>query len=128
MTTPRFPLEPLAEHLKITLGCHGRQPGSDGGTGQDDPAEHGLAALALALGISHRTARRLHAHGLSERQADLYAIRSGTHPALLWPEWCEVDDDDSPEGSDDWFADNPHLDELDQPPTDPYQLILAVAS
>lgn len=89
----RFPLKPLADHLGIRLG-------QVGGYQRDDPTA-GLAAVAVALRISFRHARRLHHRGLSERQADHFAVRAGFHPLTIWPEWDRALDSD--EAADGWF-------------------------
>lgn len=89
MTARRYPLEPLAQHLGITLGTTGgHQPDDDLLT---------LADLADRLRISHRHARRLHHEGLTEDQADRAAIDAGSHPSEIWPEWfddLDIDQDD----------------------------------
>lgn len=79
MPTRRYPLEPLARLAGIELGrIGGSQPGQP-------PA--GLAALAQQLGISHTMAQRLNTEGLSDQQADRYAIALGHHPGTIWPDW-----------------------------------------
>lgn len=67
----RFPLEALAVSLGIQLG---RQ-------------ERGIRVLAEQIGVSRGHVHRLRREGLSERQADRFAIRAGTHPAIVWPAW-----------------------------------------
>ena len=80
----RYPLQPLARVLGIELGrVGGYQPGQP---------PSGLAAIAEQLGISHVMAQRLNAEGLSDRQADKYAIAIGHHPSAIWPEWNDVDE------------------------------------
>lgn len=80
----RYPLHPLARILGVELGrVGGSQPGQP-------PA--GLAALAEHLGISHTMAQRLNADGLSDGQADKYAIALGYHPSAIWPDWWEIDE------------------------------------
>jgi hypothetical protein len=98
----RYPVEPLAHRLGITLGEPGRP---------DDDTLHGHQALAARLQISVATARRIADAGLTEVQADRAAIRLGLHPANLWPTWWTNDlhvDEDDP----DWFADDPPLEEV----------------
>jgi hypothetical protein len=73
----------------------------------DDQADAGLAALAIAVGITHRQARRCLHTGLTDRQADRYATRIGMHPASIWPEWWEAAGDDA-----DWYTDDPALESL----------------
>jgi hypothetical protein len=46
-----------------------------------------LSDLARRLGITLRHAHRLHSEGLSDRQADHFAIRLRMHPATVWPDW-----------------------------------------
>lgn len=52
-----------------------------------------LQQLARALGISDRWARELKATGLTDEQADRYAIRAGYHPSVLWPHWWNIEPD-----------------------------------
>lgn len=78
-TPKRYPLEPLATLIGITLH-------TNGGHATDDEHET-LADLAQRLGITHRHARRLLQHGLTEDQADTYAARLDLHPDDVWPEW-----------------------------------------
>lgn len=80
MTTPRrYPLEPLAQLLGITLHTNGgHQPEDELDT---------LADLANRLNITHRHARRLLHDGLTETQADNFAIRLDYHPANIWTDW-----------------------------------------
>lgn len=79
MSTKRYPIEPLAEALGVTLGrIGGYQP--------DAPTE-GLAALARSIGASLSTAKRIRKEGLTDAQADRYAVAAGTLPELLWPDW-----------------------------------------
>lgn len=56
--TPRYPIEPLAKHLGITLGqIGGHQPG-------DHPT--GITALAEALNLSPSRIYHYRRHGLTE--------------------------------------------------------------
>jgi hypothetical protein len=93
----RYPLAPLAAKLHIELGenLHGGQ--------QPDAPPAGLAALAEIMGINHRNTRRLQTLGLTERQADHYAVRAGFHPSDIWPSWF----DDAPGEEDDFYFDDP---------------------
>lgn len=77
--TRRYPLEPLATAAGITLQTRG------GGNQPGQP--QGLSLLALQLGISHRRARRARSEGITETQADTWAIRLGLHPTNVWPDW-----------------------------------------
>lgn len=79
--TKRYPLEPLATLLGITLHTNG------GHATDDDYAT--LADLAQRLGITHRHARRLLQLGLTEAQADTFAARLDLHPQDIWPEWFD---------------------------------------
>lgn len=81
-TPKRYPLEPLATLLGITLHTNG------GHATDDDYAT--LADLAQRLGITHRHARRLLHDGLTEHQADNYATRLDYHPANIWPDWHQL--------------------------------------
>lgn len=91
----RYPLEPLADALRIDIGTPGRPH-------DDDRADHGLVALSAHLGVTDRTLRRLRCNGLTDRQADHFAIVAGLHPAEIWPTWF----DDAPGEGDDWYADD----------------------
>lgn len=92
----RYPLDPLAHAMGLHLGAHGQR--GDGTTPQ------GLAALATRLNISHRWARHLHHTGLTDTQADHYAIRIGRHPATIWPDWWT-----HATGDHDWYPDDPPM-------------------
>lgn len=72
------PAEPLLERI--------------GGGGPTD--------LATALAISHRHAERLIAHGLTDVQADRFAVRIGLHPSMVWVDWWDIepDVDEGPDG------------------------------
>lgn len=107
----RYPLQPLADALRIELHHPGRPT-------DDDQADSGLAALADRIGISHRQARRALHTGLTDRQADRFATRIGMHPASIWPQWWDAAGDDA-----DWYTDDPALESL-RPPH-PFTLIVA---
>lgn len=107
----RYPLAPLAAHLRIELHATGARS-------HDDRTEAGLALLADRLGIGHRWAKRMLANGLTERQADRAAIRLGLHPCTLWTSWWDDAGDDA-----DWFTDDPRLESLRPRP----RLVLTVA-
>lgn len=59
----RYPLRPLLKAMDLTL-----------------------QEAAVQLGISGATRNRLRDEGLTEKQADRYAVRAGLHPWTLWPE------------------------------------------
>jgi len=102
--TVRYPLAPLAAHLGIQLG----QPGNP-----NDPHPQGLHALAQQLGVTHRTAQRLHQHGLTEDLIERYVTGIlRIHPSDLWPEpwWANAPGED-----DHWYSDDPPIDTLDTP-------------
>jgi hypothetical protein len=62
---PRWPLEALLRY-----------------TGQSQ------AAFARRIGVCATTVRRAEQRGLTDRQADRWAIAVGVHPSLIWgPAW-----------------------------------------
>ena len=75
---PDFPLEPLATAAGIELGR----------TGGHRPGEHasGVAAMAERVGVSESTIKRARRNGLSEAQADAWAVALGFLPLDVWPE------------------------------------------
>ena len=89
----RYPLEPLARVAGIELGrMGGDQPGQ----------RRGLLLLVELLGISREWGRHLNRFGLTETQADRYAVTLGHHPGSIWPEWWDaggdIDDIDDQDG------------------------------
>lgn len=98
----RYPLEPLAQAMGITLGRPGHPADSD-------RADTGLAAIADRLGISLPTAHRRRRHGIPWHEADRYAVAIGHLPGTIWPSWY----DDAPPEGDDWYSDDPSLEQLD---------------
>jgi excisionase family DNA binding protein len=78
----RFDLAPLAHFLGVELGRNGGH--------QPDQPTSGLAAIADHLNVSYSTAQRLQRHGLTDAQADRYAVAVavGTLPELLWADWA----------------------------------------
>lgn len=101
----RYPIDPIATALNIELGRPGRP---------DDDTTHGIPALAQALDCSETTAGAMRRDGLTRRQAERYAPRAGRHPAAFWPNWWRDDDIESEEADDDYYSDDPTLDELDE--------------
>lgn len=96
----RFSVEPLAAVLGLELHRPGRPvtrawmyPGETGG----------LGALAVMVGVSHRTTRRWMQLGMTEWQADRAACAVGLHPSLVWGElwWstAALEDDEWPVGA-----------------------------
>lgn len=82
MSTKRYPIEPLAEALGVTLGIEGNP--------NDDALLVGYAHLAEALGIdSFETVRTQRKRRLSDRQADHHACAIGMHPNDIWPTWYD---------------------------------------
>lgn len=82
----RYPLAPLMEALRITT----LEPGWD--WHRDSDVFQGLAAVATACGITHRTACRWATDGIPARHIDTLAIHvAGRMPWELWPEWTDDD-------------------------------------
>lgn len=82
MTSPRFPLEPLAQALGIPLITREQAGPNDVGVGYQP--------IADACDVSWRTVARWAADGLSTYAADRAAITAlGLHPMLIWPNWLE---------------------------------------
>lgn len=89
---PRYPLQPLAQALGITLGTTGgHQPGQP---------PTGITALAEATGRPTRTLQHWNLTGLDYYTADELACATGHHPADIWPGWhthTNPNDEDLPE-------------------------------
>lgn len=49
-----------------------------------------LAGPALAAAFDHAAISRARRDGLSDLQADRWAIRCDIHPVLVWPEWGDT--------------------------------------
>lgn len=49
-----------------------------------------LGALAELVGVSGATVSVANRDGCTDRQADLWALRCGLHPCLVWPDWFEA--------------------------------------
>lgn len=122
MTAIRYPLAPLAQALGINLTA----AGTFGGVAEDT----GIDAVADRLDISQTTAHRLRREGLTALAADRYAMAAGIHPARVWSTWwadvseanrehgeiaCVCDDDLDQCGCG-FYADDPPLEQLQQPP------------
>ena len=83
-TSRRYPLAPLIKAAGVQLGPRGG----------DQAGEHRqFTLLAERLGISRQKWWHLNRTGLTDRQADRYAIRLGQHPALIWNDWNDIDPD-----------------------------------
>lgn len=106
MTTPRYPLAPLATALGVELGRPGRH------NDEDPVILHGRALLAARLERSITTIATYLRTGLSDEQADQLATKAGIHPARIWPNWW----DHVHEG--DCDPDRPCICGLDQHPPD----------
>jgi lambda repressor-like predicted transcriptional regulator len=53
-----------------------------------DPAhERTNLEVAEALGLQPRQLERYRRQGVTDCAADRLAVRAGTHPAVIWPEW-----------------------------------------
>lgn len=53
-----------------------------------DPAD--THALATTIGIGRRWIRRYRDAGLTERQAETWALAAGLHPEEVWPRWAPL--------------------------------------
>lgn len=85
----RYPLQPLAHTLGITLNTTGgHQPGQP---------PTGITALATATGLSTRRLQELHQTGLTPWQADTLACTTGHHPATIWPTWLTATNPNAPD-------------------------------
>lgn len=62
----RYPLEPLADAVGMTV-----------------------AALGREVGMSGATRTKVETFGLTEAAADRYAVRLGLHPWEVWQDWFE---------------------------------------
>ena len=55
-----------------------------------DAAEHlNVPVVPRAVGASGTTWTHALHNGLTDRQADRWAIRLGYHPIEIWPTWCD---------------------------------------
>lgn len=80
----RYPLAPLMEALRIRPLEPGWQNNSD--------SLGGLVAVAVACGVTHRTARRWAADGIPARHVDHLAVHVARRmPWVIWPEWSDDD-------------------------------------
>lgn len=94
----RYPLEPLANKLAIPLHVEG----------EDSRATQlrGLTAVAARCQVSHKAAEHALARGLSDKQADQWAINAGMHPCAIWPDWWNHVTTDE---TDSYYADDPPM-------------------
>lgn len=84
MSRPRLPFEPLARYALLNTDCSRPAGRWDGELVLD------IAAFAEHIGIGSRwTIHKWVKHGVPFFAADEAAIRLGTHPLLIWPEWAE---------------------------------------
>ena len=70
MSTPApaiWPIKPLLDATGLTLVTH----------------------FARRVKANGQTARRAYTKGLTDRQADQWAIRLGYHPGEIWPDWFD---------------------------------------
>lgn len=102
----RYPLDPLAQRAGIVL----HQPGRNGAQTSTNQSYHpnGLAALAQRIGVSFDHIRHVARNGLTDRQADRWAVACGFLPSQVWDgDWW----DHAPDEGDDWYAEDPPLDQ-----------------
>jgi hypothetical protein len=52
--------------------------------------------MAKALRVSAATLRRYRTEGLDAYQADRAAIRLGSHPSIVWPDWPTITEGEQP--------------------------------
>lgn len=71
--TPTYPATPLLRAATLAIG------------GEEPPS---FTEIAEILGVADRTISRwTNGQRISETVADRVAIKLGTHPCLIWPEW-----------------------------------------
>ena len=52
-----------------------------------------LTELAEKCDTNRSVLNRCAERGLTDRQADAFAIAAGFHPIEVWPTWCAIDDE-----------------------------------
>lgn len=53
-------------------------------------AQVGVGELSRLAGVSGTTVESARTRGLTDRQADRWAVACGLHPSLVWPRWDEA--------------------------------------
>ena len=48
-----------------------------------------LSGFSHAHGVSYDTMRPAARDGLTDKQADHWAVKAGLHPACVWPDWTD---------------------------------------
>jgi len=99
-----FDLDSLAEVMRVELHEQSHPGAVRAGVHADrsyDPSLHGLhGAMVALLEVDFRHLKRAMAEGLSDRQADRYAVRCRLHPSLvwgsLWWRWADPRDEVAP--------------------------------
>lgn len=79
----RYPLD----HLKRTVGMTDIELASRLPCGWCSPCRQGAAHRCEHPGLTDRQLRRKRDTGLTNLEADRYAVACGTHPAAIWPGW-----------------------------------------
>ena len=76
----RVPLDPLLEYLKVRY--------------QEEAEIENISWLSRQFGVNRETVYAWLKKGIDWKQADYQATKLvGTHPRLLWPEWCDAADE-----------------------------------
>lgn len=107
VTAPqRYPLEPLASALGITLGDVGQFHGNQHTDATDNDTITATQALAEHLGVDRRTIRRWRHEGIPADKIDHLACHIvGCNPINIWPEYDDQLDDIPPELFDPFHGD-----------------------
>lgn len=79
----RYPLDRLKQRTRLTDDELARRLPC----GWCSPCRRGRPHACEHPGVTDRTIRRLRESGLTNLQADRYAIACGQHPAYVWPGW-----------------------------------------
>jgi lambda repressor-like predicted transcriptional regulator len=74
----------------MTRPCQPRYPFDDLRDVVDPAHERTNLEVAEALGLHPRQLERYRRQGVTDCAADRLAVRAGTHPAVIWPEWCHA--------------------------------------